>query len=52
MHPNMLFSLYIDNIKNEFINYKYIISELENIKKLLIKEKIIIKKIMVLFMMI
>lgn len=30
MQPNMLFSLFIDNIKNEFINYKFIINELEN----------------------
>ena len=30
MQPNMLFSLFIDNIKNEFINYKFLITELEN----------------------
>ena len=32
MKPNMIFSLYIDNIKNECIRYKNLIEEKENIQ--------------------
>ena len=30
MKPNMVFSLYVDNIKNEFVNYKIMILDNEN----------------------